>query len=872
MKLYIILCIFLVGLNISAGRSAANDLPDGANYQFKHGDAVYSVAFSPDGKLLASGGANKIVMLWDVATQRELKVFTGPSESVMSVSFSPDGQLLASASRDGYVRLWEVSTKNRRAALHHNGWVEAVAFSPDGKTLASGGEDSNGSVVLWDISQKRSLTNFPGHSKTVQSVAFSPDGQILASTSRDRTANLWNVNGHQIGRIRIRHNDVVHAVVFSPDGDTLATTSRDKFIKLWNVSSGENYHTFKIEGANYVYAEALAFSPDGKFLASGCRDNTIKLWNVESLSSTPTLIRGHDRSVHSVAFSPDGRTLASGSKDGTVLLWNLSHFNIVPPGPIPTPNPVPLPDTISKPKPVIVDTTPPNIIILSSVGGVVPPDTEYFPVRGEVTDVNSINEVRVNGQEVKVSTEGKFQESVELLSEINEIRVSATDLQGNINTKLIIINRPILPDILPPKIEIRYPTELSVPPNTEQLTIEGTVTDDNSISEIKVRDQKVPILVDGEFSATIPLTYGENEIMIAATDRQGNIGANRFTILRPDPIGPEIRILQPEYSRTRGLKPIFPIDADSTIVAGEVEDDNGVSEVRLNDTIVEVRGKYFETIVQLTPGDNFIIVTAKDRFNNISKMEIIIERTIHKREGMDHALLFAVDDYTHWPNLRNPISDAEKIKTDLESIYNFQTTLIKNPTRGDIFEAIRKYGEMDYPDDGQLFIFFAGHGYFDETFSAGYLVAQDTKLPKDDKNMLTYVSHSRIRDDIDAITDCQHILLVLDTCFSGTFDRFIAMGGTPIDLSESLPSSDIERKFEYTTRRYLTSGGLEDVPDVSAFIQTLHNALDSRGGSDKVLTFNEILGYMNNLSKPKPCADGFGTDEEEGDFLFFAIE
>ena len=893
--------IYFTLIVLFQGATAEADLPEGAIARFRPGDSVFTVAFSPDGQTLASGGDDNAIILWDLAAQRERKIFTEHSDSVMSVAFSPDGQLLASASLDGFVRLWDVSKQQRHTtfAHTHTGWVKSVAFSPDGKILVSGGGDQHGTIMLWDVSKKLRIRSIHGHSGIVESIAFSPDGQKLASTSRDKTAKLWYAEELQLRETLRKHQNVVYAVGFSPDAKLLATSSRDKTVKLWNVASGESVASFFLGGPRYVYAEALAFSPDGTHLALGCVDHSIILWDVEAHREITT-IRGHNGGVTSIAFSPDGSTLASGSRDRTVLLWNLAHFNIIPSAPIAAPQPVPdliventtPPKNIASnpvdvrpalPDPVVSDTTPPNIVILSPTESVVPWNTEELLIQGQVSDDNSISEVKVNGQEVRVSAAGKFTTTIPLNTGENEIRVTAADPQGNRETHRFSVVRPGQnpqplpnpdPDLVPPTIFLNIPTHVET--ENAEFTVQGSVIDNNGIGEVKINNTAVSVSPDGDFTAKVPLSYGENEIRVAAVDLQGNMDTNRFTLFRKSPpidtVGPEIRIHHPQL---RGIQREIHINAASVAVSGTVTDASGVSEVKVDGTATQWTGHQFTAEVQLTRGNNVIRITAKDKHGNNSDKEIIIFRPYSDpilRKGKDYALLFAVEDYDHWTKLHKPVSDAETIQHDLETLYGFETRLIKNPTQARILEAIREFAEMDYTDDDQLFIFFAGHGYFDNTFKGGYLVARDTQLPTEDIAMLSYVSHSVVRDIIDAM-NCKHIFLVLDTCYSGTFDRLIAMRGNIANrLPQQLTAGDISRKFQYTTRWYLTSGGKEIVYDASPFVHQFLEALRSKGGSDNILTIDEILSYVRKLVKPKPRASGFGSDEPGSDFLFFSIE
>jgi WD40 repeat protein len=311
-----------------------------------HGGRVFSVAFSPDGKTLASGNNDATIILWDVSN-RQLPVqlgapLSGHSRWVSSIAFSPDGKTLASGSGDNTIILWDMSDPTKtpvelgKPLKGHGGAVLSVAFSPDGKTLASGSRDKL--ILLWDVSNPKAPVQLSaplsGHTNWVQSIAFSPDGKTLASGSDDKTIILWNVSNPkspvQLGAPLTGHGAVVTSVAFSPDGKTLASGNEDKTIILWDVSNpmktpGELGAPLKGHSGPVV---SVAFNPDGKTLASGSRDTMIILWDVSNRQSPIQLgapLNGHSNPVMSVAFSPDGKTLASGSYDTTIILWDMSN-------------------------------------------------------------------------------------------------------------------------------------------------------------------------------------------------------------------------------------------------------------------------------------------------------------------------------------------------------------------------------------------------------------------------------------------------------------------------------------------------------------------------------------------------------------------
>ena len=351
---------------------------------------------------------------------------------------------------------------------------------------------------------------------------------------------------------------------------------------------------------------------------------------------------------------------------------------------------------------------------------------------------------------------------------------------------------------------------------------------------------------------------------------------------------PTLELLEPQQQD-------IEVEDSTLVIQARAVGNKGIKRIELivNGRLVNAGGPRINTTQRIPPtvfkieenvplnyGLNTIRLSTFD--TNDQASEPIVLSVTRKREEVrnDYALLFGVNSYEHfdpWHKLNNPIPDAEAIGNELKNRYGFTVELISEPTRDDILTKINEYAQKQYNENDQLLIFFAGHGYFEETndVGIGYLVATDTLPPDADPGKSSYISHGDFRERVDNI-GCEHIFLMIDACFSGAFDPLVtqfnrARGVTRItnDVSKR---EFIKQTLARKSRWYLTSGGKEYVSDGtpnrhSPFTRRVLEALRSSGGQHGILTLGDIRRYVEKTT-PQPRAGEFGTNAPGSNFLF----
>jgi WD40 repeat protein len=280
-------------------------------------DPTNEICFARDGRSVLSASGRSL-RRWHLSPPPERDSISHPPEA-WALAFTRDGRTLASAGDDNRIRLWDAETADPRGQLAgHEATVSALAFHPGGRLLASASLGDRNNLTLWDMDQARETVRLKGHGQRIRALAFSPDGAILASGSWDRTIRLWDPITRTCLRTLSGHTDRVRDVAFTPDGRTLASAGEDRQIRLWDVATGA---TLRVLPCRHE-ATSVTFSPDGSTLAWTDFEGRLTAWDMDR--DVPRFTQSlEDGELTEVTYSPDGTILATGGKSGTVRLWDL---------------------------------------------------------------------------------------------------------------------------------------------------------------------------------------------------------------------------------------------------------------------------------------------------------------------------------------------------------------------------------------------------------------------------------------------------------------------------------------------------------------------------------------------------------------------
>lgn len=376
--------------------------------------------------------------------------------------------------------------------------------------------------------------------------------------------------------------------------------------------------------------------------------------------------------------------------------------------------------------------------------------------------------------------------------------------------------------------------------------------------------------------------FGQNVSSRSNTFKVEISPSKKFTTSAVSTIAWQTPIPEITYSQEKRFKIKFTVESNTGIKSVTINIKEKPEGANLGSLVLkpeEGQKKYsvFERSLNLQDGDNLIEILAENTEGIVSKsakrvrVGSVALAEANKLDRTDYALIFATDDYDNWPDLVNPIFDSKTIAEEIKKTYGFQVDLVENPSQDEILKKLREYAEKKYKPLDQLFIFFAGHGSYDQTFGEGFLVTKESLA--NDEGKTSYLSHNRLRSIINNIS-AEHIFLAMDVCFGGTFDETLASsrGAEEEVYKEQDHAEFIARKLTVKTRKYLTSGGKTYVSDGipgkhSPFAKNFIEALQSQGGKDGILTAQELFGFVEKL-KIQPRFGQFGDDALGSDFIF----
>jgi len=627
-------------------------------------------------------------------------------------------------------------------------------------------------------------------------------GHIVEINNKEETVAFFQSN-----------KELLLAQAVSPENNFMVTGSITGALELWDL----NNLTEPIK--HFEYHEkaitSVIYNANGNIIIAASSDGEITIWDVHR-GQLLTVLKGHESAVTSISLHRSETKLASGSYYGTVKIWNLETFILE--------------------KSVEMKGGKVRSVAYSYDGEHLAVGMSNKTIR--VLHANNYSsEFLFMGHRDVIYQVGFTYDDHYLISgsQDNTIRIwdmgtgqvykSFNELAGFVSFSLHPDGKSLYIADMTPKLKVWDISKLDLKPSGQEIVV----------------------------NSSTPVFRGKEEA---------------FRVNRNAPMVAFTGTVKPN-----DIHNVVETEDSEILINGNLVSVNKLFKLEINGQEIPVINYRFTYMMKLAIGKTTVKVKATDIYNNETNKQFVIHRSpkvrnevdTSGREGSDYALIIATDEFDEFNNLTNPVFDGRTIAKELSTKFGYRVDTLFNPTKTEIYKKLREYNKRVFADDDQLFVFFAGHGEFDDIFSEGYLVAKDSKLEDEVKE--TYISHSNLRTIIDHIK-CKHIFVTMDVCFGGTFDSHVAReGGVAKEIDDLVAT-----KLQYRTRRYLTSGGKEYVPDGekghhSPFANEFIKALDSHGNKDGILTIGEINQYVEHV-KPNPQNGAFGDNELGSDFLF----
>ncbi|MFC2152509.1 caspase family protein [Bacteroidota bacterium] len=742
-------------------------------------------------------------------TYKEKKELKAYPDYIMDSKFSPFRNYFAVTVGDNTLEIFD---KDWKKIFKHQGNPKSLgghlAFSPDEKYLAYAKYKSDNDIAIIRLEDKKVIQVLNGHSYNINKLEFSHNGKYLASASSDKSVCIWVWQEDQmLLQQKFMYDDAVMGVSFNYNDDYLVTGGYNKMIHVYKYNDDRYILNDTIASLKYWLYDVCFHPSKNEFVVSS-------QYEVRRYDLVRQKINFRDsikiRVNRAIKYNSTGDYLVFGKNEDLVILKMTANEMIE------------FESIYRHSDYVFGGTFSDDGLFLTSFS------SDKSSIVWELTGVDPSRKSLITDY-----------------------------MDGDLTSaQKMILTAEVIENILN-----KLDKKLTAPRNEFETTIQYTERRENLKSEVLAQLQY----------------HTEKHFSL----KSKSVDKIEIPIERIVGYNADLQIYKIRFLETdAGIK--IPIEEAKTfkenwskafLQANRVKSKDGISFEYTNFELVHpVSKKTF----QVTPVENPFHIEKKNRNVSIQKgrSESDMPQTEKKAVGedvlgVDRAIIFATNIYDSFSELVNPVIDATTIAEELKSNYYVQAELLVNPTLKEAIEKIREYAKLEYGENDNLLIFFAGHGIYDEVFKEGYVISRDSK--SDDVAKTSYLSHSNLRTMINNIP-CNHIMLVMDVCFGGTFDPLIASKSRAADMYTEVTNEEfIARKKKYKTRLYLTSGGKEYVPDGrpghhSPFARKFLEALRNYGGNDGILTINEIIQYIEKV-EPQPRFGEFGDNEPGSDFI-----